>query len=48
MTVRPEYPAWFEPLANLAEGSPFGALAVLIGLVLIGAALGFVAAMLLL
>jgi serine/threonine-protein kinase len=39
--VRPDYPAWFQPLANLSERRPAGALAAVIGALVTAFALGF-------
>ena len=46
VTVRPEYPAWFRPLADLAERSPAGALSALVALLLVVFGAGFLVAML--
>ncbi|QDV33771.1 serine/threonine protein kinase [Tautonia plasticadhaerens] len=40
--VTPSYPAWFQPIARLAEGSAVGALLLLIGLLLLAFAAGVV------
>ncbi len=39
--VQPEYPAWFRPLANLAERKPLSALAVALGALTVAFAFGF-------
>jgi hypothetical protein len=38
MKVYPDYPAWFRPLATLAESQPVGALLAVLGV--LGAAFG--------
>jgi serine/threonine protein kinase len=43
--VQPEYPAWFRPLATMAEASPAGALIALGTVLLLTFAAGFVAAL---
>ncbi|HWE35427.1 MAG TPA: serine/threonine-protein kinase [Isosphaeraceae bacterium] len=47
VTVRPEYPAWFVPVASLAERSPAAILSVVLAAVLATFSLGFVLAWLL-
>jgi serine/threonine-protein kinase len=42
VTVRPEYPRWFAPLANLAEQKPTAALAALIAGAVVPLVVGFV------
>src|SRR5205823_3740547 len=46
--VRPKYPGWFRPLAELAEHQPAGALAATIGALGTAFAVGFVLAWILL
>ena len=40
VTVRPDYPGWFRPLANLAEKKPTGALMVTISGLLVSGLIG--------
>jgi serine/threonine-protein kinase len=47
ITVRPEYPGWFRPLAGLAERSPAGALAIVAGTLIVTFAAGFLLSMVL-
>lgn len=44
--VKPSYPAWFRPLANLAESSPVGALVAVITTLLAAFGLGFLTSLL--
>jgi hypothetical protein len=41
MKVRPEYPAWFGPLASLAEQKPVGALFAVLGVLFAAFGSGF-------
>ena len=42
LEVRPEYPAWFRPMAAMAETSPLGALVLVVSLFLTALLVGFV------